>query len=224
MTAREGNVGNCHPEKIHCRPTQSQGWQWFSRGDNFQHYPLVQSIIIIITRVYWMLIKYITSGFKTMQVKWIFVLVFCILYIQTTPVRISGELYAHKFCAVDIFWNITRHQAISPIAKFHHSFGSGLIIQRVILILSIVSELIIINFIWKYNICTFGTGDLISSWLLLWDEELWELLDLGDSATFSNSALFGDPLLLSTRVSNFCCRICDNQFSFWGLFSLSLCL
>ena len=27
----------------------------------------------------------------------------------------QGELYAHKFCAVDIFWNITRRQAISPV-------------------------------------------------------------------------------------------------------------
>ena len=36
-----------------------------------------------------------------------------------TPVRIYGEPYVHKFWAVDIFWNITRRQAISPIAKFH---------------------------------------------------------------------------------------------------------
>ena len=28
------------------------------------------------------------------------------------PVRIYGELYAHKLCAVDIFWNITRRQVI----------------------------------------------------------------------------------------------------------------
>ena len=45
---------------------------------------------------------------------------------HTTPVRIYGELYAHKFCSVDIFWNITRHQAISPVAKFHHLLGRGL--------------------------------------------------------------------------------------------------
>ena len=53
---------------------------------------------------------------------------------HTTPVRIYGEPYVHKFCAVDIFWNITRRQAISPVAKFHHVLGRGFIIQRVILI------------------------------------------------------------------------------------------
>ena len=39
---------------------------------------------------------------------------------HTTPVKIyhNGE-----FCAVDIFWNITPRQAISPIAKFHHVLG-----------------------------------------------------------------------------------------------------
>ena len=38
---------------------------------------------------------------------------------HTTQVRIYGEPYAHKSCmAVDI--NITRRQAISPVAKFHH--------------------------------------------------------------------------------------------------------
>ena len=49
----------------------------------------------------------------------------------TTPVRI------YKFCAVDIFGNITRRQAISAVAKFHHLLGRGFVIQRVILILII---------------------------------------------------------------------------------------
>ena len=49
-------------------------------------------------------------------------------------VWIYGEPYAHKFCAVDIFFNITRHQAISPVAKFHHVLGRGFMIQWVILI------------------------------------------------------------------------------------------
>ena len=53
---------------------------------------------------------------------------------HTTPVRIYGEPYAHKFCAVVIFWKITRRQAISPVAKFHHVLGRGFKIQRVILI------------------------------------------------------------------------------------------
>ena len=42
--------------------------------------------------------------------------------------QIFCEPYAHKFCSVDIFWNITRRQAISPI------LGHGFTIQRVILI------------------------------------------------------------------------------------------
>ena len=29
------------------------------------------------------------------------------------------------------FWNITRRQAISPVAKFHHVLGRGFMIQRV---------------------------------------------------------------------------------------------
>ena len=46
-----------------------------------------------------------------------------------TPVRIYGEPYEHKFCAVDIFWNITRHQAISPVAKFQYVLGRGFMIM-----------------------------------------------------------------------------------------------
>ena len=53
---------------------------------------------------------------------------------HTTPVRIYGEPYTHKFCAVDLFWNITHHQAISPDAKFHHVLGPGFMIQWVKLI------------------------------------------------------------------------------------------
>ena len=53
---------------------------------------------------------------------------------HTAPVRIYGEMYAHKFCAVEIFWNINSRQAISPVAKFHHMLGRGFRIQWVILI------------------------------------------------------------------------------------------
>ena len=67
-----------------------------------------------------------------------FVFVFRPPYIQTlahtTTVRIYGEPYAHKFCAVDIFRNISRRLAISPVAKFCHVLGRGLMTQRVILI------------------------------------------------------------------------------------------
>ena len=34
----------------------------------------------------------------------------------------------HKFCAVDIILNITRHQAISPVPKFHHVLRRGFMI------------------------------------------------------------------------------------------------
>ena len=51
-----------------------------------------------------------------------------------TPVRIYGETHAQKFCAVDIFLNITRRQAITPVAKFRYLLGHGFMIQRVILI------------------------------------------------------------------------------------------
>ena len=40
----------------------------------------------------------------------------------------------HKFCAIDIFWNIARRQAISTVSKSHHVCGRGLMIQRVILL------------------------------------------------------------------------------------------
>ena len=103
---------------------------WFSRGDNFPCYPLVQSIINIL---YWMLIKhvvYITSGFKTIQ--WISYSVNSNAH--TTPVRTYGEPYAHKYCAVDIFWKITRRQAISPVAKFDQVLGRCFMLQRVILL------------------------------------------------------------------------------------------
>ena len=65
-----------------------------------------------------------------------FEFVFLTPYINshTTPIRIYDEPYEHKFCAVHIFFNITRRQAISPVAKFHHVLGTGFMIQRVILI------------------------------------------------------------------------------------------
>ena len=71
-------------------------------------------------------------GFKTIQVN-ICVCV-CISYpvyskAHTTPGRIYGEPYAHKFCAIDKFWNITR-QAILPVATFHHVLGRGIMIER----------------------------------------------------------------------------------------------
>ena len=72
----------------------------------------------------------------------------------TTPVRIYGEPYVHKFWAVDIFGNITHHQAISPVAKFHHVLGRGIMIQRVILIFikCLSANQNQLFYIWKCNI------------------------------------------------------------------------
>ena len=66
-----------------------------------------------------MLIKYMSTQNNPGQVH----ICVCISYsvnsnAPTTPVRIYGEPYAHKFCVVDIFWNITRNHAISPPVKF----------------------------------------------------------------------------------------------------------
>ena len=44
LTAREDNMGYCHPEKTNV----DRGGHWFSRGANFPCYPLVQSIFIIL--------------------------------------------------------------------------------------------------------------------------------------------------------------------------------
>ena len=56
------------------------------------------------------------------------------LFKRSYDARIYGEPYAHKFCAVDNFWNVTRRQAILPVATFHHVFGRGFMIPRAILI------------------------------------------------------------------------------------------
>ena len=53
-------------------------------------------------------------------------------YLEAYAVRIYGEPYTHKFCAVDNFLNITRHQAISPVGTFHHVLGRGFMIPRAI--------------------------------------------------------------------------------------------
>ena len=53
---------------------------------------------------------------------------------NTTLVRIYGEPYAHIFCAVDNFWNITHRLAISPVATSHDVLRRGFMIPQVILI------------------------------------------------------------------------------------------
>ena len=106
---------------------------------------------------------YITFGFKTIQVKWI-TLYSVNLNAHTTPVRIYGESYAHKFCAVDIFRNITRRQVISHVAKFHHVLGVVSWYNGWYWFLSNVSQPITINyFTWKYNINVYVYVDRIQS-------------------------------------------------------------
>ena len=111
-----------------------EGWHWFSRGDNFPRYPLVQSIFIIL---YWMWIKYIvyiTLGIKTIPVEWIFVFVSRTPFIQTL-IRRQSESMVNPTCinsAQSIFFleyhpsssNITRCQILSRVrAWFHDSAG-----------------------------------------------------------------------------------------------------
>ena len=59
------------------------------------------------------------------------------MYIQTL-IRCQSESMVnctriHSAQSI-FFWNITRRQAVSPVAKFHHVLGRCFIIQRVILI------------------------------------------------------------------------------------------
>ena len=106
MTAREGNMVNCHTEKI---TLVFEVWQLPmlpSRAVNIYYIILNISVIksIHLLHYFWFQI----------QVKWIFVFVF------STP-------YAHKFCAVDIFLeyhpssnNITRCQVSSRVSAWLH--------------------------------------------------------------------------------------------------------
>ena len=119
------------------------GRHWFSQGVNFPCYSLVHSRNVIL---YWMLIKYIvniTFGFKRIQIKWILVFVLRSLYIQTPIHRQSESMLSRTRInsARFIFLDITRRQAISPVAKFRHVLKRGFMIQRVIFV-----------FTWKYII------------------------------------------------------------------------
>ena len=72
---------------------------------------------------------------------------------HTTPVRINGEPYVHKFCAFDNIWNITRRQAMSHVAKFHHVLGRGSWFSRWYVFLTYVSRTVSIKYLTcKYNI------------------------------------------------------------------------
>ena len=54
--------------------------------------------------------------------------------IRPGKIYMYGKLFVQEFCPVYIFWNISRRQAITPVAKFRHVLGRGFMIQRVILI------------------------------------------------------------------------------------------
>ena len=126
-------MGNCHRNKT----TVDQGKAKFDNG--FLNNP--SQVNVCACTSYSVYILYI----------------FCIYSIskaQVTPVRIYGEPKAHKIWAIYNFWNITRHQAISPVAKSHHVLECGLLIQLVILIfiLCFSANQNHDYFTWKYNI------------------------------------------------------------------------
>ena len=114
------------PRENKCRTRRSRGWHWFSTGDNFLCFSLVQSMFI---KLYRMLITSSTLRFILKQSR---SSDYLSLYSYnsnalTMPARIYGESYAHKSCAVDIF--LEYHP--SPC---HHMLGRGFMIHRVILI------------------------------------------------------------------------------------------
>ena len=126
IDSREGYMGNRHPEKTNVDRGEAdfEGWEfpmWPSRAVN---------IYYIIHRLHY---AWYQNNLGQVNI------CVCIKYsvysnAHTTPVRIYGEPYAHKFCEVDIFWNINRRQAKPPVAKFYHVLGRGFMTQRVILI------------------------------------------------------------------------------------------
>ena len=95
----------------------------------------------------------IISGFKTIQVNWVFALaVLCSIYSnsQLREVKIYCEPYEHFFCAVNIFLGI------SLIVKHYHPLPMFITCKGVVYELPdniIASKPIKINyFTWKYNI------------------------------------------------------------------------
>ena len=79
--------------------------------------------------------KLVSSGWQFPMLPSRAVKIYIISYFHVNKkfFKIYGEPNVHKFCAIDIFWNITRRQAISTVSKSHHVLGRGLMIQRVLL-------------------------------------------------------------------------------------------
>ena len=119
LTAREGNMGNCHPEKSEAKSRFTlvfEGWEFSmlpSRAVKIYYIILNANEIDIY-------IVYLTFGFKSIQVKWIFVFVFRTPYIQTLIRRhLESTLNRTRIKSAQsiIFWNITRRQIISSFAN-----------------------------------------------------------------------------------------------------------
>ena len=124
-------MGNCHLEKNNVDRGEAEIDIGF-RGVTISCFLLVQSVFIIL---YWMLIKYIvfiTNKPGHMNI-WVCISYSVYLNAHTTPVRIYGEPYAHKFCAVDIF--LEYHPSSSNITHCQvPSRRRGFMIQWMILI------------------------------------------------------------------------------------------
>ena len=73
---------------------------------------------------------------------------------QMTPVKTFGEPFAHKFCAVNIFWNISRRQAISPVAKFHNVLGTQCFHDSAVILIYI--KCFSANQNWLYITCKYN--------------------------------------------------------------------
>ena len=138
------DTGNCHPSKNNV-----------NRSEAMLPSCAVNNYHIILNVNLWHCLHYIWFQNSPGQVNiWV-----CILYLiksnaHTTPVRIFGESYAHKFDLHSwCFFNITRSQTIPPIAMFHHVLGFGFMIQQLILIfIKCLSANQNSHFTWKYNL------------------------------------------------------------------------
>ena len=130
-------MGNCHPEKTNFDRGEAEAYIGF-RGVTISHVTLSCSQYLLYNTECYLIIRYMhrlhyvcfqnNPGQVNVGV--------CVSYsvnsnAHTTPVRIYGEPYAHKFSAVDIFLeyhpsssNITRCQVPSRVrAWFHDSAG-----------------------------------------------------------------------------------------------------
>ena len=119
LTAREGKIGNCHPEKTRV-----------DRSLSIRQY-LLYYIKCLFTASYTLLSFQNNPG----QVN----ICICVSYFHIfkrwdKAIQNQCKQYLHCICTVYNVWNITRCWAISAVAKFHYELGCGFMIQRVVLI------------------------------------------------------------------------------------------